>query len=59
MRNGTASSEVDMVTSLLWREVNHRYDRLLYEKIELERRVEELQCENGSLRQRVAKLEAE
>lgn len=57
MENGTA--DVDLVTRTFWRQLNHRYDRLLYEKIELERRVEQLQCENGSLRRRVAELESE
>jgi hypothetical protein len=59
MENGTVSSELELATGLLWRQVNQRFDRLLYEKIELERRVEELQCENGSLRRRVAELESE
>jgi len=57
MENGTV--DVDLVTSTFWRQMNQRYDRVVYEKIELERRVEELQCENGSLRRRVAELESE
>lgn len=56
MENGTV--DADLVTRTFWRQLNHKYDRLLYEKIELERRVEELQCENGSLRLRLAELES-
>jgi len=53
MENGTASSEIELATGILWRQMNQRVDRLMYEKIELERRVEELQCENAVLRQQL------
>ena len=53
MENGTVSSEIELATGILWRQMNQRVDRLMYEKIELERRVEELQCENAVLRQQL------